>query len=100
MSLHVYTNYHIKRPVPIQELRAEEEGGLIIHQRLIICTIRYMYADDHYSGHLLNSCSLTTLECTSFVLGFRNSLFRPCINKGLDNSQQEHLSNHMTQPSL
>ncbi len=32
--------YH---PVPIQELRAEEGGGLIIHHGLIIRTIRYNY---------------------------------------------------------
>ncbi len=32
-----------KRPIPIQELRAEEGGGLIIHHGLIIRAIRYMY---------------------------------------------------------
>ncbi len=32
-----------KRPIPIQELQAEEEGGLIIHHGLIII-IRYNYS--------------------------------------------------------
>ncbi len=36
--LYEYTIY--KRPIPIQELRPEEVGGLIIHHGLIIRTIR------------------------------------------------------------
>ncbi len=32
-------------PIPIQELRAEEAGGLIIHHGLIIRTIRYILVD-------------------------------------------------------
>ncbi len=32
----------IYRAIPIQELRAEEGGGLIIHHGLIIRTVRYM----------------------------------------------------------
>ncbi len=35
--IYEYTVY--KRPIPIQELRAEEGGGLIIHHGLIIRTI-------------------------------------------------------------
>ncbi len=38
--IYEYTLY--KRPIPIQELRAEGGGGLIIHHGLIIRTIRYM----------------------------------------------------------
>ncbi len=33
--------YHNKRSIRIQELRAEEGGGLIIYRGLIIRTIRY-----------------------------------------------------------
>ncbi len=47
--IYEYTIY--KCPIPIQELRAEQGGGLIIYHGLIICTILYMYLVSIFSTH-------------------------------------------------